>query len=301
MKIVDNPVVSGREVLLPKMRYFTHKRISDRVTRICDTAETKMYLVEGDEKAALIDTGSGVGNIYEYVRTLTEKPLIVILTHGHVDHGMGTGTFPQDIPVYMSPLDEQLYKSDSNLEKRKDYVKSQQILRGFKGLIYRPSESDWHRPRDFEKLLPLSVGDTFELGGENLIICHGQGHTKGCVTVLFEKEKSLLLGDAVNGSIFLFDDYCLPVSEFKKILIRLKEDTDGRYDRTYLCHGTGNGTMDLIDGAIFVCDKIMTGEDDHFRQVRMGKTCYSAKRITFPYKFHDLGDHSSANIMYREH
>lgn len=258
-----------------------------------------MYLVEGDEKAALIDTGSGVGNIYEYIRALTDKPIIVILTHGHVDHGMGTGTFPQDVPIYMNPLDEQLYKSDSDLEKRKAYVKSQQILRGLKGVVYRPSEADWYRPRDFEKLLPLSVGDTFELGGEELVICQGQGHTMGCVTVLFKKERSLLLGDAVNGSIFLFDNYCLSVSDFRKSLVCLKEATDGRYDWTYLCHGLGDGTMDLVDGAIYVCDRIMSGEDDHFRQVRMGQTCYSAKKISFPYRFHDLGDHSSANILYR--
>ena len=68
--------------------------------------------------------------------------------------------------------------------------------------------------------------------------------------MLFQNERSLLLGDAVNGSIFLFDDDCLSVPEFKTSLEKLKSQTDGRYDRTYLCHGSGNGTMDLVDGAI---------------------------------------------------
>ena len=50
-----------------------------------------MYLVEGTEKAALIDTGYGVGNLKGYIKTLTEKPLIVLITHGHLDHVAGAG------------------------------------------------------------------------------------------------------------------------------------------------------------------------------------------------------------------
>ena len=34
-----------------------------------------MYLLEGDEKALLIDTGYGAGNLREYVEKLTSKPI----------------------------------------------------------------------------------------------------------------------------------------------------------------------------------------------------------------------------------
>jgi hydroxyacylglutathione hydrolase len=45
-----------------------------------------MYLLEGREKALLIDTGWGAGNLRALVEKLTSKPVIVTNTHGHLDH-----------------------------------------------------------------------------------------------------------------------------------------------------------------------------------------------------------------------
>lgn len=58
-----------------------------------------MYLLEGDDKALLIDTGYGVGNLRAYVEKLTDKPILVANTHYHPDHAAGNGEFEQ---VYMS-------------------------------------------------------------------------------------------------------------------------------------------------------------------------------------------------------
>ena len=58
-----------------------------------------MYLLEGDKKALLIDTGYGVGNLRAYIEKLTDKPILVANTHYHPDHAAGNGEFEQ---VYMS-------------------------------------------------------------------------------------------------------------------------------------------------------------------------------------------------------
>jgi len=44
------------------------------------------YLVIGAERAALIDTGLGVGNVKAVVSQLTDLPIQVITTHAHWDH-----------------------------------------------------------------------------------------------------------------------------------------------------------------------------------------------------------------------
>ena len=47
------------------------------------TYRNSMYLVEGSETAALIDTGMGSGDLAAYIKTLTKLPVIVLITHGH--------------------------------------------------------------------------------------------------------------------------------------------------------------------------------------------------------------------------
>ena len=44
------------------------------------------FLLVGTEKAMLIDTGIGVGDLEGAVRQITDKPLIVVITHSHRDH-----------------------------------------------------------------------------------------------------------------------------------------------------------------------------------------------------------------------
>ena len=58
-----------------------------------------MYLLEGKEKALLLDTGYGAGNLRAFVEKLTDKPVIVANTHYHPDHAAGNGEFEE---AYMS-------------------------------------------------------------------------------------------------------------------------------------------------------------------------------------------------------
>ena len=47
-------------------------------------------LVVGEEKAVLFDNGFGEDELGKYVKTLTSKPIIPIISHVHADH-MGGG------------------------------------------------------------------------------------------------------------------------------------------------------------------------------------------------------------------
>ena len=50
-----------------------------------------MYLLEGRDKALLIDTAYGFGKLRDCVEKITDKPISVVNTHGHLDNVGGKG------------------------------------------------------------------------------------------------------------------------------------------------------------------------------------------------------------------
>lgn len=251
------------------------------LTRVWDVAHTAMYLVEGSERAVLIDTGAGIKGLKEVVDSLTHKPLTILLTHGHVDHAMGTGLFPS-VPIYISPKDEAVYAAHSALEARKGYVMGAAMQGGDPAVVAAVTDSDFAQPAPFSAFLPLKPGDRFDLGGVTLEITEGKGHTPGSITVLIPEWRILLLGDACNSFTFLFEKWSSSVSEYRADLLRLKEQTDGRYDRTLFSHGLGEGVPDMIDRVIAVCDEVLAGRDDRIPHRGMnGEDARLAKGMDF--------------------
>lgn len=263
------------------------------LTRIWDVAGTAMYLVEGTEKAVLIDTGVGVGDLKGLVDSLTDKPVTVLLTHGHVDHALGANGFAD---VRMSPLDKVIYQAHSVFETRKGYVLSSAMQGGNPALLASVTDADYMQPRPVERFAPLKPGDRFELGGVSVEILRGQGHTPGSLTMLLPEWRMLLLGDACNQFTFLFDRWASPVSVYRKMLLELKAETDGRYDRVLLSHGNGEGAPVMIDSVIEVCGEVLAGTAENIPfESPLGKGLI-AKAMDFPHFCR--ADGGAGNVVY---
>lgn len=231
---------------------FEHEKISASTTRIKAPGMELMYLVEGKDKAALIDTGSGIGYLRSYIEQLTDKPIIVLLTHGHVDHAMGAGEFET---VYMNHTDDYIYVEHADMKFRED------------GLFLCPQrdrieDGEIIPAKALDEINQMAGGDSFDLGGLHIDIYDLPGHTRGSVVMLIREERVLLLGDACNYLTFLHEPYSTTVKEYKNNLEILRPQVEGRYDTVYLSHGPGNGSVQLIDGVIQVCEDIMKGKTD---------------------------------------
>mgnify|MGYP000597070206 CR=1 FL=1 len=62
------------------------ERIADGLWALDDAHQGSLYLIEGNERALLIDAGMGAEPLLPVLRTLTDKPIALALTHAHVDH-----------------------------------------------------------------------------------------------------------------------------------------------------------------------------------------------------------------------
>ena len=246
---------------------FRTEKLSPRVTRIFAFNTELMYLVEGDDRAALLDTGSGFGSLRACVEALTDKPVTVLLTHGHTDHALGAAEFDE---VYMNPLDEAVYAKHSAMPYR---ARSGAMWPDFAKL--RPDQII--PDVAFSDMRPLQAWDVFDLGGVTVACFACPGHTPGSLVFLLPEERMLLLGDACNDRTFLFDEFAAPIPDYRRTLLRLDAETKGKYDRALLSHGDGEGTPDMIARVIAVCDDILNGFADNQPFDFLGDTGLLAK------------------------
>lgn len=231
---------------------FRTEKVTDNIKRIYAFNTELMYLVEGSERAVLIDTGSGFGSLKACVDTLTDKPLTVLLTHGHTDHALGAAEFED---VRISPLEARAYAVHSPWDFR---AGSGTMWPDFDKL----NQDQIIGPMPFEKMKSLAEGEVFSLGGVSVETFACPGHTEGSLVFLIPEERMLLLGDACNYMVFLFDELSLPVSSYKKALSSLLDKVKGRYDTVLLSHGDGVGVPDMIERVIAVCDDILEGRSE---------------------------------------
>ena len=172
------------------------------------------FLVEGEERAALIDTGCGIGHLAERVRELTDKPLIIIITHGHFDHDGGVKQFP-GVPVYLNSADGQLmHQTVEMMQKmmgttdmnkmREFYITSRGPIRCPELEVSKLLELVPSEPSDpIYEYIPMEDGMEFDLGGRVLKVISTPGHTPGEVSILDETSRTLFSGDTANVGIIL--------------------------------------------------------------------------------------------------
>jgi len=270
-----------------KFSYFRSAKIDKNIFRIRNAVGDLMYLVEGKNRAALIDTGIGVGDLKNYVQTLTKKPVIVLLTHGHVDHASGSIQFDE---VYMNGKDNELFKQHTALETRKGYVGAvnPDLSKNLSDADYQPIDN----PSRFKN---LQEGMTFDLGGVHLDIFDIQGHTQGMTAILFRENKALLTGDGANMFTFLFSAETTGLKTYEKNLRQLQKVTAGKYDKIYCSHGNGDLTVDYLERLLEDLEIIFAGNDDKIPFDFMGSKAAIAFEIDANHNRLDAG---IGNIVY---
>jgi glyoxylase-like metal-dependent hydrolase (beta-lactamase superfamily II) len=150
--------------------------------------EVFSFLIEGNDRAILIDTGTGAADIAALAASLTNRPISLVNSHSHWDHIGGNWRF-DDIAIHHLEADR-LPKGVPNSRLSREFgpeAVTGPLPDGF-------DRSSFAIPPSRATTL-LSGGERIELGGRALDVIHAPGHSPGGIALL----------DAANGLLFSTD------------------------------------------------------------------------------------------------
>ena len=172
---------------------FTAREVLPGVHHIQDAMGVCMTLLTGEARALLVDTGYGLEDAAAFVRTLTDRPLTVLLTHGHHDHALGARwfdrvlLFPEDLPVYREYTSEKWRRHVLNGAREKGIAADEAALLA---ADMPPAEA--------------LTEDGIDLGGLTALVIRAPGHTPGSAAVYVPERALLLTGDDWNPTTWCF-------------------------------------------------------------------------------------------------
>ncbi|HEY8598803.1 MAG TPA: MBL fold metallo-hydrolase [Thermomicrobiales bacterium] len=181
---------------------------------ISEPGHVQSYLIEGADRAILIDTGTSIAPIAPVVRRLTTKPIEVVLTHNHFDHIGGNADFAQ---IAIHPAGVAGLRDGRSAESLRGYIAGARGMLtrgatmraldadGFNFLhpeqIIRPFP-DTFDPEQYaiapsEATATLEDGQLLDLGGRTLEVIYTPGHSPDGICLLDRAGRILFTADTV--------------------------------------------------------------------------------------------------------
>lgn len=151
--------------------------------------EVISYLIIGEQKALLWDTGTGIGDIRKVVDHLTDKEIMVLNSHTHYDHVGGNYQF------------ENIYNFDTPFTRKNALGKTSAIAKEFISgdWLWKPTPPAFSKERyeikPFKTSQFIANKEYIDLGGIRLQVLHTPGHTPDAICLLDESNRLLFTGD----------------------------------------------------------------------------------------------------------
>lgn len=214
---------------------FTVNKVFPGISHITDAMGVSMTLVEGRDEAILFDAGYGTEDVRAFAGTLTDRPVRLLLSHGHHDHILGARWFGR-CALCREDLEEYRLRTAA---AQREAVKRQAEEKGL-----RVPEDFLTAPvPDPDPVLFDGKTGCFESravipGTPEVQAVHVPGHTPGSIVLYVRAYDLLLTGDNWNPCTWMWfpSSAAAPVwRENMKSLIRSLEEENGRKIRHVLC------------------------------------------------------------------
>ena len=236
----------------PRKSWFDVRPLAEGVTLIAEPGHVNNFLVVGEDRAVLLDTGLGVADIRSVAEGLASKPLSVVNSHYHFDHSGGNRLF-DEIAIHRSGAELLAQPAPQGLAE--GYMAyTQQLIenwRSYKELddtyfhlvtadtLVRPLP-DGFDPASYE-IVPtqattlLDDGDEIDLGGRVLRVLHTPGHSPDSICLFEERTGLLFGGDTINTGPIYAQLEDSDVAAFARSTARLAALGDA-IARVFVCH-----------------------------------------------------------------
>ena len=152
--------------------------------------EVISYLIVGEKKALLFDTGMGISDIKKVVTELTREPIIVLNSHTHDDHVGGNWQFDA---IYAMDTDFTRRNAQGSRGDAQAEVAPDQIC----GTLPKGFDPKKYETRPWKITAYMHDGDKFDLGGRTIEVIATPGHTPDAISLI----------DRANGLLFTGDTY----------------------------------------------------------------------------------------------
>jgi hydroxyacylglutathione hydrolase len=186
--------------------------------------KVRAFLFVGTERALLIDTGLGTGNIAAVVRTLTDLPVTLVNTHGDGDHVGCNHLFAES---HMHPAEFAHYAELA--------------------------------PPGAAVPLPLLEGEVLDLGDRRFEVLFFPGHTPGSIMLLDREHRLLISGDSVSTVPVYMFGAVRSLRAYLAGMERLRTATD-TFDTIYPSHGQLPVGPEQIDSQLRAGYALLRGE-----------------------------------------
>lgn len=180
------------ERVLSELTWFEVYQVLDGIYAIYEPGqfeEVVSFLIEGEDRALLFDSGLGIGNIREVVAALTDLELVVLNSHTHYDHVGGNYQF------------DHILGRDTEFTRQSASGRSHKEVAEFvgPGWVWK----DWpqgfepknYRSRPFVISEVVDEGETIDLGGRILEVLVTPGHAPDALCLIDRENRLLLTGD----------------------------------------------------------------------------------------------------------
>lgn len=209
-------------------KWFVTRALDHGVHLIAEPGHVCSWLITGEKRAMLVDSGMGIASMAALVAGLTDLPIILVNTHYHFDHIGGNHEFT-DIAIHALGADQlqRMPRAECLAGYMRWTTDRLQVASRYEQLHQELFEMDTpdelvlrSLPADFDPAkwsirsssasTILQDGDIIDLGGRAIRVIHTPGHSPDGISLLDERAGMLFTGDVVQcraGCVYAhFDD-----------------------------------------------------------------------------------------------